>query len=111
MFAYRLARVLGWVNVDAMLDSITHDQFQEWMQYAELEPFGDEWTQTSIVSAVTWNRLLAVQAAIGGKVRQAEWKSPDDFVPKSRRRKVVTKTNWAAHEAMMRGMIMGQSRG
>ena len=41
-FAYRLALRLGRSNVDAMLRSMTAKQFQEWMTFAELEPFGED---------------------------------------------------------------------
>lgn len=41
MFAHRLARDRGWVNVDAMLRTLTGMQLMEHMAYAELEPFGE----------------------------------------------------------------------
>lgn len=39
-FALRLALELGYANVDAMLDEITAQQFEEWIAYYQLEPFG-----------------------------------------------------------------------
>lgn len=39
-FALRLALSLGWPNVDAMLREMTAEQFDEWMAYYQLEPFG-----------------------------------------------------------------------
>ena len=39
-FALRLALSLGWPNVDAMLREMTAKQFDEWMAYYQLEPFG-----------------------------------------------------------------------
>lgn len=41
-FAYRLALRLGWSNVNAMLRGMTSKQFQEWMVFAGLEPFGED---------------------------------------------------------------------
>lgn len=32
----------GWVDVDAMLDSITPEQFSEWLAYDQIQPFGPE---------------------------------------------------------------------
>ena len=39
-FALRLALELGWPNVDAMLREMTAEQFDEWIAYYQLEPFG-----------------------------------------------------------------------
>lgn len=39
-FALRLALSLGWPNVDAMLREMTAEQFDEWIAYYQLEPFG-----------------------------------------------------------------------
>ena len=39
-FALRLALELGWPNVDAMLREMTSQQFDEWLAFYQLEPFG-----------------------------------------------------------------------
>ena len=39
-FALRLALAMGWPNVDAMLREMTAEQFDEWLAYYQLEPFG-----------------------------------------------------------------------
>lgn len=39
-FALRLALELGWPNVDAMMREMTAEQFDEWIAYYQLEPFG-----------------------------------------------------------------------
>ncbi len=39
-FALRLALELGWPNVDAMLREMTAQQFDEWLAFYQLEPFG-----------------------------------------------------------------------
>jgi len=41
-FAYRLALKLGWSNVDAMLRSMTARQYLEWLEFARVEPFGED---------------------------------------------------------------------
>lgn len=39
-FALRLALEMGWPNVDAMMREMTSEQFDEWIAYYQLEPFG-----------------------------------------------------------------------
>lgn len=39
-FALRLALQLGYANVDAMMREMTAQQFDEWIAYYQLEPFG-----------------------------------------------------------------------
>lgn len=39
-FALRLALALGYANVDAMLREMTAQQFNEWIAYYQIEPFG-----------------------------------------------------------------------
>ena len=41
-FAYRLALALGESNPDAMLVRMPHRVFLEWIEYTNLEPFGEE---------------------------------------------------------------------
>jgi len=41
-FAYRLALALGQPNPDVMLAQMPWRVFVEWMQYAQVEPFGEE---------------------------------------------------------------------
>jgi hypothetical protein len=56
-FAYRLAKELGEVDVDAMLGRVTWRQLSEWMAFEELEPFGeerDDFRAAQIVQAL-WN--------------------------------------------------------
>ena len=39
-FALRLALEMGYPNVDAMLREMTAEQFDEWIAYYQIEPFG-----------------------------------------------------------------------
>ena len=39
-FALRLALQLGYANVDAMMREMTAQQFDEWIAYYQIEPFG-----------------------------------------------------------------------
>jgi hypothetical protein len=49
---------LGRVNVDAMLRSLTAAQFQEWIEYAKLEPFDE--TRADYRAAQIAQMILAV---------------------------------------------------
>jgi hypothetical protein len=59
-FAYRLALKTGRVNVDKMLREMTGKQLQEWLVYAQLEPFDEEredYRTASVVQAfINMNR-------------------------------------------------------
>jgi hypothetical protein len=51
----RLAKELGYANVDKMLSEISAEQFQEWKDFSRLEPFGDEredFRSYSVASAI-----------------------------------------------------------
>ena len=52
----RLAAKLEWANVDAMMASMTTQQFEEWYAYYRIEPFGDEWRQSAIIAAEIRNK-------------------------------------------------------
>jgi hypothetical protein len=59
----RLAVVCGQYDVDAMLESMTSQQFDEWVAYYKLEPFGYEPVKDTIANAGA-----AVCHAFGAKV-------------------------------------------
>lgn len=73
-FAFRLAKELGEVDVDAMLASIPLRLFNEWIEYAQLEPFGEERAdlRAAIVACVTAN---AWRGKTGRRFQ------PKDFMP------------------------------
>jgi len=58
-----------------MLASISSRSLSEWIAYAKLEPFGDEWRQTGLIASV-----------IAETHRDADQRSqpftPEDFMPK-----------------------------
>ena len=43
------------MNVDAMLADMEPSQFNEWIAYHQLEPWGDEWVQTGTIAAAVHN--------------------------------------------------------
>lgn len=77
---YRLALALGWFNVDAMLATGTPRQLAEWEEYYQLEPYGQDWSRSSIVAARTINTILAV--APTKNEQDKEFYDDDAFVPK-----------------------------
>jgi hypothetical protein len=52
----------GHVNVDQMLDSITSEQFAEWVAFYRCEPFGEGWMQTSYICSMMVNILASSRA-------------------------------------------------
>jgi hypothetical protein len=65
LFAYELALELGHVDVDAMLESITPIQFEEWRIFGRLKPFGDR--RADLRNAMLAIAIDAVVAhAVGG---------------------------------------------
>lgn len=59
----RLAIACGRPDVDAMLESITSQEFDEWVAYYRLEPFGYQ----AMIDVVA-NAAAAVCHALGSKV-------------------------------------------
>lgn len=67
MFAYRLALMMGELNIDRLLKSLTAKQLAEWYAYYRICPFGQDHSD-----------YLAAQAAAiqcDGKLK------PEDFLP------------------------------
>lgn len=68
---------MGMPDVRSMLVNMTWPQFQGWMAYYEMEPFGEERGDTRM-GISTSNIVNAVRASAGGK----KFTKPDDFIPK-----------------------------
>ena len=77
MFAFDLAKELGWINVDAMLASIPLPLFYEWMDYAGRKPFGEE--RADLRVAIMASALVNIQLAKGQQPTR-----PLDFMPFSK---------------------------
>lgn len=71
-----------------MLDSLTPEQFDEWMAYYLLEPWGDEWLQAGTVAAEVRNAGLRSLAAAGVEVDDRDLRKPSQFVPKIRKNRL-----------------------
>ena len=79
----------GIVDVDSWLDSVTPQQFDEFLAMESLEP-SNSWDHTGTVAAAAHNASLA----FGGKAL-----SPSDFVPKPRAEQHEATTDVSAWEA------------
>lgn len=53
--AMRLALAVGRIDVDSMLDEIEPSQFDEWVAFYHIEPFGDAWGHTAQLSYLMWS--------------------------------------------------------
>lgn len=74
----KVARELGWFNVDAMLASGEAGQLDEWLAYEKLEPSGDDWERTSLLLSQLLNAIQGIAAGFGGgQAEPIEW---DHFV-------------------------------
>jgi hypothetical protein len=73
---------LGFYNVDEMLDSAPLKQLREWEAFYWLEPFGGDWSRTSLATARTINTLHMIASGMGGqKMADADLIDDDAFVP------------------------------
>lgn len=69
--------------MDAMLDSITPQQFNEWIAFNSLEPLGNEWEQAALVAATLHNELETIRCMFGGQSKPV-FHQVDDYIPTSK---------------------------
>lgn len=73
IFLHRLALQLGEFDVDALAERLTLQQFQSWVAYYLIEPFGNDWRRSA--------RLAVWQAAsMGAKVNEDD-QLEEKFLP------------------------------
>lgn len=78
----KLARQLGWFNVDAMLETAEAGQLDEWLEYERINPSGDDWTRSSMIATQIINAITTAMAGFGGgRVSDRELLPVDAFVP------------------------------
>ena len=81
-----MALALGWFNVDAMMGTGTPTHLAEWREFAALEPWGDDWERSSLITARTLNTLHGIASSMGGKeISELDAIDDDAFVPKRRK--------------------------
>jgi hypothetical protein len=85
-FSFRLALALGHPNPDAMLAVMPYRIWQDWLEYAQIEPFGEERAdlRAGIIASTVANCLARQKGRPAFRV--------EDFMPKFRPRAVEQKT-------------------
>jgi hypothetical protein len=77
---------VGTVDVDGLLGSISREQFDGWIAYDLVEPFGQAWLQTGTIAAVIDSGFAQIAAAVAGQsVRPDQLPRPRDYMPVWRR--------------------------
>ena len=73
MTAMRLALATGHVDVDAMLDTLTPEEMNEWEAFFLIVgPAADSWRQTGVVAAMLNNVNVT---------KDKDCRQPEDFMP------------------------------
>lgn len=86
-WAFVLARELGRVDVDAMLDEITPKQFDEWLAALFIGLDVDGWHQAVTVASGLQNELRVLVGSTQHRVPEtAEYLAPADYLPASLRK-------------------------
>jgi hypothetical protein len=75
LFAFRLALALGYPHPDYLLRMLSSTQFNEWLAYAALEPFGEE--RADLRAGIVASTLANVNRRKGQRALK-----PRDFMPK-----------------------------
>ena len=82
MFAMRLAKAVGRVDYRKMLREMETQDFYDWKAFERIEPWGDEWRQTSTISTVIANEIRRVAAMFGsGQLEEKDLYQLSNFVP------------------------------
>lgn len=92
---------LGYINVDAMLRSITARQFVEWEAYARMEPFNElrEDYRAASIAQMVFNMAVAVK----------DRKDIDAFLLKFGEREPERHQTWQEQKALMMAVAMAYS--
>ena len=70
--------------MDAMLDNMRPEQFDEWVAYANLEPFDNGWMQSAIVACTVYNMVVtALYAHAGKRPKKTDLLDIEDFMPQA----------------------------
>lgn len=78
----RLALKAGRLDWRRAINEISISDFMDWLAFSEIEPYGGEWHQASMVASVAANELRMIAAGFGGeKLKPEDMYSTDAFVP------------------------------
>ena len=93
-FAFHLARTVArTVDVDGMLEGMDPGMFSQWLEYYQLQPWGDDWLQAGVVASTAKNYIvMAMSANAGERVKDSDLSTPEDFVPSRKKRKKKKKS-------------------
>lgn len=89
---------LGIWNVEAWLHEISWRQLKLWMEYAELEPFGEE--RADLRAGI----VASMIANVNRDPRKGKPFQPSDFMPKfgrAKQVKMMDQSDWNDFKAMM----------
>ncbi|MCA9232498.1 MAG: hypothetical protein KDA57_17750 [Planctomycetales bacterium] len=68
-----------------MLDTLEPGELEESYHYSTLEPWGDDWERSSLITARLINSISAIAAGMSGtKLQEFDLIEDDAFVPKYR---------------------------
>ena len=98
-FAFRLALALGIPNPDALLAHLPYQVFRDWIQYFQLEPFGEERAdlRAGIISSVVANCMARKKGRPAFR--------PADFMPDFERKERTEQELWG--QMMLIAKVLG----
>ena len=89
-----------------MLDELTPQEMDEWIAYANIEPFDNGWTQTAIIACTIHNMILsALYANAGKKPRRSDLLDIEDFMPVASRTKKRKRSNLKAISSYVKQQV------
>ena len=108
-FAFHLARTVArTVDVDGMLEGMDPGMFSQWLEYYQLQPWGDDWEQAAVISSTVRNGIReALYSHANETMKKEDYCSADDFVPrrKKAKKKKSIKSNMQEFAANMQSRI------
>lgn len=105
LFAYRLAKELGVWDVAGMMEAMTWEQFRGWMDYASIEPFGEE--RADLRAAIGHSLTANVNRDAKRHPRPF---TPEDFMPFAGRRSGRRRPAGAQEFGELKGWLLAQAR-
>lgn len=98
----RLAAAMGRLDVDAMLEELTPQQFAEWWALQVVDGWGGEWERAGTIAAEAHNAGLRFVAAMGGNVSESQVRAAEDFIPGGKPAKAEHLTGSQSEQAAAR---------
>lgn len=103
MFAFRLAALMGRLDVDAMLHEITPEQLTEWAAAWLCGLFREQWLQAGAIAAEVHNGFCDIRAGLNdNSITKESYRYPQDYDPTQPSKKKTRKANKASIDAAER---------